>query len=139
MRSPHAHARIKSIDASKAEAHPGVSAVVTGSDLVANFEDRLEDIGEEVLRVRDLFASVMAHEKVLYHGFPVAAVAAACIHVAEEALDLIEVDYEVLEPVMTLDRAMADDAPLLHEDLKTRSLGENTDKSSNIADHSQWC
>ena len=130
--------RSKSIDALKAEAHPGVSAVVIGSDLVANFEDRLEDIGEEVLRMRDLFASVMAHEKVLYHGFPVAAVAAACIHVAEEALDLIEVDYEVLEPVMTLDRAMADDAPLLHEDLKTRSLGENTDKSSNIADHSQW-
>jgi xanthine dehydrogenase molybdenum-binding subunit len=63
---------------------------------------------------------------------------AASIHVAEEALDLIEVDYEVLEPVMTLDRAMADDAPLLHEDLRTRSLGENTDKSSNIADHSQW-
>ena len=83
LRSPHAHARIKSIDASKAEAHPGVSAVVTGSDLVANFEDRLEDIGEEVLRMRDLFASVMAHEKVLYHGFPVAAVAAASIHVAK--------------------------------------------------------
>ena len=138
LRSPHAHAKVKSIDTSRAEAHPAVRSVVTGDDLVANFEDRLEDIGEEILRMRDLFASIMAHEKVLYHGFPVAAVAATSLHAAEEALDLIDVEYEVLEPVLTLDDAMKVDAVLLHEDLKTRSLGEKTDKSSNIADHSQW-
>ena len=92
LRSPHAHARVLSIDTTKAEAPPAVRAVVTGDDLVANFEDRVEEIGEEVLRMRDLFASIMAHEKVLYHGFPVAAVAATNPSAAEEALDLIEVE-----------------------------------------------
>ena len=119
LRSPHAHARVISIDTSRAEEHPEVRAVVTGADLVANFEDRVEDLGEEVIRMKDLFASVMAHEKVFYHGFPVAAVAATSLSAAEAAVDLIEVEYEVLPPVLDVVEAMKEDAPLLHEDLKT--------------------
>ncbi|MBK35105.1 MAG: oxidoreductase [Gemmatimonadetes bacterium] len=138
LRSPHAHARVISIDTSRAEEHPEVRAVVTGADLVANFEDRVEDLGEEVIRMKDLFASVMAHEKVFYHGFPVAAVAATSLSAAEEAVDLIEVEYEVLPPVLDVVEAMKEDAPLLHEDLQTLSLGELSGKSSNIGSHFQW-
>ena len=97
LRSPHAHARIKSIDTSRAEAHPGVKAVITGQDFIRAFEDKVEDLGEEIVRLKHLFAAVLATDKVLYQGFPVAAVAAINPHVAEEALESIKVDYEVLE------------------------------------------
>ncbi|MGA1199650.1 MAG: xanthine dehydrogenase family protein molybdopterin-binding subunit, partial [Candidatus Latescibacterota bacterium] len=83
LRSPHAHARIKSIDTSKALALPGVKAVVTGADLVESAEDELADLGEEIVRIKDLTAAVLAHDKVLYQGYPVAAVAATNVHVAE--------------------------------------------------------
>ena len=135
LRSPHAHARINSIDTSKAEALEGVKAVVTGRDLALNAEEQLADLGEEVVRVKDMCAAVLAHDKVLYQGYPVAAVAASNIHIAEEALDLIEVDYEVLPHVQDIKEAMKDGAPLVHEDQKTKSLGEQTDKLSNIASH----
>ena len=135
LRSPHAHARIKSIDTRKAEALPGVKAVVTGKDLVENAEEQLADLGEEVVRIKDLCAAVLAHDKVLYQGYPVAAVAASNVHIAEEALELIEVAYEVLPHVQDVREAMKDGAPLVHEDQKTKSLGEQTSKVSNIASH----
>lgn len=135
LRSPHAHARVKSLDTSKAAALPGVKAIVTGADLVESAEDELADLGEEVVRIKDLCAAVLAHEKVLYQGYPVAAVAATNVHIAEEALSLIEVDYEVLPHVLDVREAMKDDAPKVHEDQKTKSLGEQTDKVSNIASH----
>ncbi len=137
LRSPHAHARIRSIDTSRAEAHPGVRAVITGQDFIRSYEDKVQDLGEEVVRLKHLFAAVMATDKVLFQGFPVAAVAAVNSHAAEEALELIEVDYEVLPPVLDVEEAMAEDAPLLHEDQTTRSLGEKTDKASNISQHFQ--
>ena len=87
LRSPHAHARIKSIDTSKAEALEGVQAVVTGKD----FPDPGDDRG---LRWRR--NNILAGDKVLYQGHAIAAVAATSAHVAEEAVELIEVDYEVL-------------------------------------------
>ncbi len=135
LRSPHAHARIKSIDTTKAEALPGVKAVVTGKDLMINAEEQLADLGEEVVRIKDLCAAVLAHDKVLYQGYPVAAVAANNNHIAEEALGLIVVDYEVLPHVLDVREAMKVGAPLVHEDQKTKSLGEQTDKHSNIASH----
>ena len=137
LRSPHAHARIRSIDTRRAEAYPGVKAVVTGRDLARNFEDKVEDLGEEIIRTKHLFAGVLAQDKVLFHGFPVAAVAAVDVHAAEEALELIEVDYEVLPAVFDVREAMKEDAPLVHDDLTTTSLGEKTDKKSNIAQHFQ--
>ncbi|MCZ6632540.1 MAG: xanthine dehydrogenase family protein molybdopterin-binding subunit [bacterium] len=137
LRSPHAHARIKSIDTSKAEALAGVKAVVTGKDLVRNFEDQGGNSGEEVVRMKDSFAPILAQDKVLYQGFPVAAVAATNVHIAEEALDLIEVEYEQLDAVLDVLEAMKDGAPLVHEDMKTRSLGETSEKSSNVSQHFQ--
>ena len=127
LRSPHAHARIRSIDTSKAEALPGVRAVVTGADLPGN--------GDAGLR-RQL-NNVLAGDKALYVGHAVAAVAAVNPHVAEEAADLIEVDYEVLPAVLTAPEAMADDAPLLHDDLTTQSMGQPTDTASNVSAYDQ--
>ena len=127
LRSPHAHARIKSIDVSKALAHPGVRGVITGQDMpVAQQEDASRD-------ERFTSDNIIARDKVLYKGHPVAAVAAVNPHVAETALELIDVDYEVLPPVMNVLDAMKDDAPLLHDDLTFNDLGEETDKRSNIA------
>ena len=73
----------------------------------------------------------------LYTGHAVAAVCAVSPHIAEEALDLIEVEYKVLEPVVDIREAMRDDAPLLDEERTTRALGEDTGKKSNIATHNQ--
>lgn len=137
LRSPHAHARIKSIDTSKAEALPGVKAVMTAQDLPEP-EDRMAAAGEVAVNLRFLSGNVMARDKVLYKGHAVAAVAAANVHIAEEALVLIEVDYEVLPPVMNVLDAMKDDAPILHADLKMMELGQETDKNCNIANHFQF-
>ncbi len=137
LRSPHAHARIRSIDVSRALALPGVKAVVTGKDLPPA-EDRVVQLGEGAANMKYLSNNVLAGEKVLYRGHAVAAVAATSPHIAEEALSLIEVDYEVLPPVLDVREAMQDDAPLLHDNLKTKTLGEQTDKLSNIATHNQF-
>jgi len=137
LRSPHAHARIKSIDTRKAEAHPGVKSVITAADMVRSYEDKVQDLGEEVVRMKHLFDATLASDKVLYNGYPVAAVAAVSANIAEEALELIEVDYEVLPAVLDLEEAMKDGAPLLHEDMTTTSLGEKTDKKSNISTYFQ--
>ena len=142
VRSPHAHARIRSIDASRALALPGVYAVVTAEDFPeasAEFADQ-----EEGAAVNYGFFSrnIMAREKGLYMGHAVAAVAATTQHLAEEAAELIDVDYEVLKPVLTADDAMADDAPILHERLLTmaspafRSGGYgDSDEQTNVANH----
>ncbi|WP_101065777.1 xanthine dehydrogenase family protein molybdopterin-binding subunit [Roseovarius salinarum] len=105
LRSPHPHARIRSIDASKAEALPGVKAVVTRADFPA-------EVPEDVADVLD---NCMAGDKALYDGHAVAAVAANSAAVARKALKLIEVDYEPLPHVTDVDAAMAPDAPVLHE------------------------
>ena len=117
LRSPHAHARIKSIDTSKAEAMPGVHAVVTSADL-PQAGGRVLDLGEgAMINPKFLSNNCLAAEKALYKGHAIAAVAADSAHEAELALALIEVDYEVLEPVTDVLEAMRDDAPLVHERL----------------------
>lgn len=136
LRSPHAHARITSIDTSKAAALPGVKAVVTSADLPLA-ADKMADLGEAIVNLRDASNNVLASHKVLYKGHAVAGVAATSIHIAREALKLIDVHYEVLPHVMWVMDAMKDDAPILHEGMKTRSLGEETDKVSNVANHFQ--
>ena len=117
-RSPHAHARILSIDTSKAEALPGVHCVVTHADL-PGATDELVDLGETVTPYKWTLENVFASEKVLYQGHAVAAVAAADPHIAEDALDLIEVEYEPLLPVLSVHDAMADGAPILHPGMRT--------------------
>ncbi|MFP6645883.1 MAG: xanthine dehydrogenase family protein molybdopterin-binding subunit [Candidatus Latescibacterota bacterium] len=135
LRSPHAHALIKRIDTSKAMQLDGVRAVATADDL-AETVAKLSDIGEGV-DIRKIAANSLASGKVLYKGHAVAAVAAISPSIAEEALELIEVDYELLPPVIDVLLAMKDDAPLLDENRTTRELGEKTDKKSNIASHNQ--
>jgi len=114
LRSPHAHARIVSIDTSAAEAVPGVKAVITGKDIPPN-SAKLVLGGEAALDLRDMGDNLLAHEKALYHGHPVAAVAATSLDVAREAADKITVLYETLPPVMGVDQATAAGAPLLHD------------------------
>jgi CO/xanthine dehydrogenase Mo-binding subunit len=143
LRSPHAHARIKRIDTSKAEALPGVKAVVTGADLPV-IHNRPLDLGETVGNPRILAENALANKKALYKGHAIAAVAATTKEIAEEALDLIAVDYEVLPAVLTAREAMDDNAPLLHEEMTTRSLAErfsrgtDTGVKSNIGSHIQF-
>jgi len=137
LRSPHAHARIKSIDTSKAEAFPGVLAVATPADFPKTKRDSTVDYGEGDRALWQLRSNSMAIDKVLYKGQPVAGVAAANVHIAEEACELIEVEYEVLPHVLTVLDAIKDNAPLLHEDQTTERFGEKTDKVSNIASHFQ--
>ena len=112
LRSPHAHARIKSIDTSKAEALPGVQAVMTAADLP---EQEFAYVGAARVQINmwHMSRNVMAREKALYEGHAVAAVAANSQSVAEAACDLIEVDYEVLPHVIDVEAAVAEDAPLL--------------------------
>jgi xanthine dehydrogenase molybdenum-binding subunit len=137
LRSPHAHARIKSINTSKAEALPGVKAVVTARDM-PKAEERIANLGEMSVNVKYLSNNVLVDEKVLYKGHAVAAVAATNVHIAEEALRLIEVEYEVLPPALHVLEAMKEEAPLLHETMTTTELGQKTDKRSNIASHYQF-
>jgi len=137
LRSPHSHARIKSIDTSKAEAHPGVRAVVTAKDLPFASLSK-EELGNEYPALKSASDQLLASDKVLYKGHPIAAVAAVNSHVAESALALIQIDYEVLEAAVEVREAMKDGAPLVHEDLRTNDMGEIADKPSNIAAHMNY-
>jgi CO/xanthine dehydrogenase Mo-binding subunit len=134
LRSPHAHARIRKIDATRALAMPGVEAVVTADDL-PDPANKIAELGEGAINVSHLSSNCLARGKVLYKGQAVAAIAAVSPHVAEEALKLIAVEYEPLPPVIDVQAAMKDGAPLLHDDLVTESLGKPTGKHSNIAKH----
>jgi xanthine dehydrogenase molybdenum-binding subunit len=132
LRSPHAHARIKSINCDAARALPGVFAVITSADLpVAS--DKTQDLGEGAVNTRYLSMNILAHHKVLYDGHAVAAVAAINTHVAEQALKLIKVDYEVLPPAMNVEDAMATDAPIILPELRNKEDGPA--KETNVANH----
>jgi len=139
LRSPHAHARILSVDTSEAEKHPGVFAVLTAKDFPAA-EDRMEELGESAINVKEALDNILASEKALYRGHAVAAVAAVNAHVAEEALAKIKVEYELLPPVMNVRDAMREDAPLLSEKRFTKTLmtGELSEKPSNIASYNKF-
>ena len=139
LRSPHAHAVIRSLDTSKAEALPGVRAVVTARELpetpAGPGGERKVTLGELSTDLRYLRDGILARDTVGFKGHPIAGVAAASAHVAEEALELIEVEYEVLPAVLTAPEAMKEDAPLLHDDLTTEEFGEKTGNLSNVAQH----
>jgi xanthine dehydrogenase molybdenum-binding subunit len=132
LRSPHAHARVKSIDTSAALALPGVKAVLTGADF-PQLAPGVVQMGELPMNPRYMSMNLMAHDKVLYDGHPVAAVAATSPHIAEEALKLIKVEYEPLPRVQNVLDAMKDDAPILLSDLRTSGTPEKSDKQTNIA------
>jgi len=138
LRSPHAHARIKSIDTSKAEALEGVRAVVTGKDLPRSKPDEEWSGTLGTFKLKRLREFNLATEKVLFKGHPIAAVAAIDAHIAEEAVKLIQVEYEVLTPVLTAPDAMKEGAPLLHDDLHLAEGGEEKDEVSNVAAHIRY-
>ncbi len=132
LRSPHAHATIKTINTSAAENYPGVRAVITGKDFPI-VDDKIAELGEGSVNLRHLSANVMAKHKVLYHGHSIAAVAADNIHIAEAAAKLIEVEYELLPPVMDVLQAMETSAPVLNDDVRTVEFGEViSDSPTNI-------
>ena len=138
LRSPHAHARIKRLDTSKAEALPGVFAVATNADF-PRVESGTMSIGEGTANPVWLVDNLLAGEKVLYHGHAIAAVAAIDQHTAEDACALIEVEYEVLPAVVDVREAMLDTAPILHDDLRTtvraRGVEPSANRPTNIALH----
>jgi CO/xanthine dehydrogenase Mo-binding subunit len=134
LRSPHAHARIKSIDTSKAAALPGVHAVITAADLpYSGTSVWLGEQGE--VDTHRMSSNILARDKVLYCGHAVAAVAATSPHVAAEAIRLIEVDYEPLPPVLDVRRAMEPGSPLLHDNIYTDTAGAKATQPSNVAAH----
>ena len=137
LRSPHAHARIRKIDTSKAEVLEGVRAVMTAKDL-PSVDPAPIDLGEMQVQKMDLQANILAADKVLYAGHAVAVVAATSPHIADQALDLIEVDYEPLPPVLDVQEAMKEGSPLIHEAQTTKEMGRDTGVLSNIASHMQF-
>src|SRR5437879_7761491 len=130
-RSPHAHARIVSIDYDRALKLPGVKAVITRADFTDVPAERAR-IGAAPHDLRDLSLNCMAKGKVRYEGHAVAAVAATSPAIAEEALDLIEVTYEILPHVMDVEAAMAEGAPLLHDDMFTAGIEPKPTTPSNV-------
>lgn len=118
VRSPHAHARIVAIDTSAASRLPGVLAVITGDDIPKTTAKLM--MGEGGFDLGDMGDNLLAHDKALYEGHAVAAVAATSPELAREAAAAIRVTYEVLPPVMTVDQAMAPGAAILHDGLVTR-------------------
>ena len=125
LRSPHAHAIIKSIDTSKAAALPGVKAVMTSADLP---EIPQGTPGGDMTR------NAMAREKALYDGHPVAAVAATSEAIARRALKLIDVEYEVLPHVIDPVDAMKPGAPILHDYMRTNGDPDAEDKPTNVSE-----
>ena len=129
LRSPHPHARIKSINFDKALALPGVKAVMSGADIVDFPVDKPVAVG--IQDMRWMCRNVMARDKALFAGHPVAAVAATTNRIAAKACKLIEVEYEVLPWVIDVEEAMKPDAPILHDHI--RAPGDDSGKPSNIA------
>ena len=136
LRSPHPHARIRSIDLDRAAAAPGVKAVMSGADLVDFPLDTPVLVGPADMRF--VSRNVMARDKALYAGHAVAAVAATTAEAAEAALALIDVDYEPLPWVIDVDEAMRPDAPVLHEFLRTQGDDSAADAPTNVASRAEF-
>lgn len=130
LRSPHAHARIVRIDTKKAEALPGVKAVITWADL--------PDLTEGDAGLYDILDNCMARGTALYDGHAVAAVAAIDARTAREALKLIEIDYEILAHVTDVDAAIAPGAPLIHNDVFAKGVHPQPTTPSNLAERSEY-
>jgi CO/xanthine dehydrogenase Mo-binding subunit len=137
-RSPHAHAIIKRIDTSKAEKLPGVKAIITAKDFPMD-PTTLTTVMEGLTNLRAAQENLLAAGKVLYVGHPVVAVAATDLHTAEDAVDLIDIEYELLPPVLDVREAMVEGSPVLHDYLRTRDplSAEPPDVPTNVASHAQ--
>lgn len=130
LRSPHAHARIKSINTIKAEAVKGVKAIITADDL--------PDLTDGDTALHAVLENCMAREKAMYDGHAVAAVAAIDEKAAKAALKLIVVDYEVLLHVVDVDAAIKPDAPVINDAVFTTGVEPAPKKPSNVANRSEF-
>ena len=128
LRSPYPHARVKSIDTSAALALPGVHAVLTPEDVEGlRFGKRIMD------------EHVLAYDAARYIGDAVAAVAAEDEDIAERALELLDVEYEELPAVVTMDEALADGAPILHPEFNSYfGIPDEQETPSNIFAKGTW-
>lgn len=134
LRSPHAHARIVTIDTSAAEALAGVLAVITSADF-PDPENKTADLGEGAVNLAHLSANILARGKVVYRGQAVAAVAARTPQIAEAACRRIRIEYEPLPAVLDVLDAMRPEAPRLHADVFTEDLGGPQTTPSNVGRH----
>ena len=132
LRSPHAHARIRSIDVAQAQALKGVLAIVTAADFPELPVGATIPMGETGYDMWMIAAINLARGKVHWVGQPVAGVAAVDGHVAEAALALIEVEYEPLPAVLDIAAAMTPEAPVLHEHVFTKGVEPRPRAPSNV-------
>src|SRR5262245_31181136 len=130
LRSPHAHAKIKKIDTSKAEKLPGVKAVITSADL--------PDLTKGDIGQLETLENCMARGRALYDGHAVAAVAAIDQETARKALKLIKVDYQVLPHVTDVDEAMKDGAPIVQPYVRTVGVNPPPTKASNVSQRTEF-
>ena len=136
LRSPYAHAKITSIDTTKAEKINGVFAVITGKDFQTGIDKDIE-IGEGIANFKWDSMNIMARDKVVYYGHAVAAVSAKDKNTALEALKEIDVKYEELSPVLDVDEAIKMDSPVIQDEFNGVEInGEMSSK--NIADYFQF-
>ena len=128
LRSPVPHARIKHIDVSRAKALPGVKAVITGQDTpgIKYGNWRLVPISQDELP--------LAVDKVRFVGDEVAAVAAIDPDIAEEAIGLIRVEYEELPAMFDVDAALAENAPLIHDEVEQLTSNISLDRKIDVGD-----
>ncbi len=131
LRSPHAHAKILSIDTSKARALKGVKAVITSADIPDHPLSK-PPYGPIITDFHDISRNVMAREKVLYDGHAIAGVAATSERIARAAIKLIDVEYEVLPHVLDPLEASKPDAPVLHDHQFTHGIDPAPGKPSNV-------
>jgi CO/xanthine dehydrogenase Mo-binding subunit len=132
VRSPHAHAVIKSIDFSDALKLPGVLATMSAADLPEPGDKKIPG-GEVDFELKAFSPIVMARGKVFFHAQSVAAVAATTASIAAAAAKLVKVEYEVLPHVLDVHEAAKDDAPLLHDDVFTQGVDPAPTKPSNVS------
>ena len=139
VRSPYAHAKIISIDSSEAEALPGVIGVYTGKDL-SQWTTNLR-MAPDIDGVKPVEMTTLPIDKVRFHGDPVACIIATDRYIAEDALELIEVDYDPLDPVTDMFRALEETSTLVDETLGDNLVShqifasDDFDKNMDSADH----
>ncbi len=128
IRSPYGHARIERVDVSQAEAAPGVLCTLTGEEVAAMtkpFPEIGRGVGQKIVDY------TLAHKKACFQGHPVAAVVATTRAAAEDAGDLVEVEYEPLPPVMDAETAVLDES-ILHEDAGTNRIWQDLFEYGNV-------
>ena len=129
LRSPYAHAKIKSIDFSKLNKLNNIKAIATFKDLKnPGPTDMKAVLGQTPTH------NIFAENKVLYKGHPILAIAATNLHDAEEALKLIDIEYDVLQPTTNVEDSISKNAPILHDNW----IDPLNDKPTNIGEHQQF-